>query len=128
MRLTRPGPAGYYTDEAEFLKRVEEDAISFRPPGTCIHTYSRPTRPSSSKGKEKVVEEGDTIDFEVYHVRPVVPSITQRLSAHGAIFQCTWDTLGFKELHRRMQLFILLYIEGGSYIKEEEDVWQFVIL
>lgn len=27
-----------------------------------------------------------------------------------------------------MQLFILLYIEGGSYIVEDETVWEFVIL
>ena len=27
-----------------------------------------------------------------------------------------------------MQLFILLYIEGGSYIKEEEEEWEFVVL
>ena len=27
-----------------------------------------------------------------------------------------------------MQLFILLYIEAGSYINEEEDSWEFVIL
>ncbi|KAH9934953.1 histone acetyltransferase type B catalytic subunit [Fomitopsis serialis] len=100
-------PPGYYTDEAAFLKRVEEDAITFRPPGTRIHSYSRPS--TGGKGKEKVVrEDEDAIDFEVY--------------------QCTWDTPGFRELHRRMQLFILLYIDGGSYIREDEDVWQFVVL
>ena len=27
-----------------------------------------------------------------------------------------------------MQLFILLYIEGGSYIQEEEETWEFVVL
>lgn len=27
-----------------------------------------------------------------------------------------------------MQLFILLYIEAGSYISEEEDQWEFVTL
>jgi histone acetyltransferase 1 len=27
-----------------------------------------------------------------------------------------------------MQLFILLYIEAGSYINEEEDSWDFVVL
>lgn len=42
--------------------------------------------------------------------------------------QATWDTPGFKEYHRRMQLFILLYIEGGSYINEDEDPWEFVVL
>ena len=32
-------------------------------------------------------------------------------------WQCKWDTPGFREFHRRAQLFILLYIEGGSYIQ-----------
>ena len=27
-----------------------------------------------------------------------------------------------------MQIFILLYIEAGSYINEEEDGWEFVVL
>jgi hypothetical protein len=27
-----------------------------------------------------------------------------------------------------MQIFILLYIEAGSYINEEEDPWEFVVL
>ncbi len=27
-----------------------------------------------------------------------------------------------------MQLFILLYIEAGSYINDEEDQWEFVVL
>jgi histone acetyltransferase 1 len=27
-----------------------------------------------------------------------------------------------------MQLFILLYIEAGSYINEEEDTWEFAVL
>lgn len=30
--------------------------------------------------------------------------------------QATWSTPGFKEYHRRMQLYILLFIEGGSYV------------
>ena len=27
-----------------------------------------------------------------------------------------------------MQLFILLYIEAGSYIQEDEETWEFVVL
>jgi len=42
--------------------------------------------------------------------------------------QATWKTPGFREYHRRMQLFILLYIEAGSYINEEEESWEFFVL
>jgi histone acetyltransferase 1 len=55
-------------------------------------------------------------------------SLTQTLLASIDLIQTTWDTPGFREYHRRMQLFILLYIEGGSYIVEDEDAWEFVVL
>ena len=37
-------------------------------------------------------------------------------------------TPGFRDYHRRMQLFILLYIEAGSYIQEDDERWEFVVL
>lgn len=42
--------------------------------------------------------------------------------------QATWSTPGFRDYHRRMQLFILLFIEGGSYVHEDEDAWEFYVL
>lgn len=39
-----------------------------------------------------------------------------------------WETPGFKEFHRRMQIFVLLYIEGGSTIDEEDLRWEFITL
>ncbi|KAJ7063532.1 histone acetyltransferase type B catalytic subunit [Mycena amicta] len=104
-------PEGYYRDEKSFLERVEADAALFKPPGELIYTYTRPASQSDSKGKGVATlepDDGDTIEFEVYHT--------------------TWNSPGFRELHRRMQLFILLYIEAGSYIDEEEDTWEFAIL
>jgi hypothetical protein len=49
-------------------------------------------------------------------------------TSHGSFSKATWNTTGFKEYHRQMQLFILLYIEAGSYINDEEDPWEFVVL
>ncbi|KAJ7090351.1 histone acetyltransferase type B catalytic subunit [Mycena belliarum] len=115
--LTKFMPSDYYKNETEFLARVEEDAINFRPTGQKIYTYARPAphlSASNSKGKgvaqPQVLdpESEDAVVFEVYHA--------------------TWNSPGFRELHRRMQLFILLYIEAGSYIDEEEDTWEFVVL
>ncbi|KAF7796919.1 hypothetical protein EIP86_008104 [Pleurotus ostreatoroseus] len=97
-------PPGYLTSESEFEAAVEEDARAFRPLGKKIHSYKRVLR---EKGKEKATEDQE-VEFEVYH--------------------CTWDTPGFREYHRRIQLFILLYIEGGSYIKEDEEGWEFALL
>jgi len=108
-------PPGYHTDQATFLQRVESDADSFRPSGQLIYSYARPVPNSASKGKRKRngnqlihPDSEEAIEFEVYHA--------------------TWNSPGFREYHRKMQLFILLYIEGGSYINEEEDTWEFVVL
>uniref|UniRef100_A0A8H7Y2N6 Histone acetyltransferase type B catalytic subunit n=1 Tax=Psilocybe cubensis TaxID=181762 RepID=A0A8H7Y2N6_PSICU len=109
-------PPGYFTDKDAFLKAVDNDANAFRPPGQLVYSYTRPSPSSSSKGKRKRSgnnqaldpQSEDVIEYEVYH--------------------STWDTPGFREYHRRMQLFILLYIEGGSYINEDEDTWEFVLL
>lgn len=100
-------PSGYYTDKSEFEKHVEEDATTFKPCGELIYSYTRPA-PTKGKGKGVALATEDDIVYEVYHT--------------------TWDTPGFREYHRRMQLFILLYIEAGSYIVEDEDSWEFVVL
>jgi histone acetyltransferase 1 len=42
--------------------------------------------------------------------------------------QTKWDTPGFREYHRRMQIFILFFIEGGSYVQEDEEAWEFITL
>ncbi|KAK7035779.1 acyl-CoA N-acyltransferase [Favolaschia claudopus] len=112
--LTEFMPPEYDEDEEAFLSRVEEDATTFRPTGQLVYTYTRPAPHSNSKGKgvapaqQLDPESEDAVVFEVYHA--------------------TWNSPGFRELHRRMQLFILLYIEAGSYINEDEDTWEFVVL
>ncbi|KAI0345086.1 histone acetyltransferase type B [Trametopsis cervina] len=102
-------PPDYIRDLPTFLKLVESDAVNFKPLGTKIHSYTRPSRsPPSSVGASSSSTANDVIEYEVYH--------------------STWHTEGFREYHRKMQLFILLYIEGGSYIQEEEETWEFVVL
>lgn len=125
--------SGYYTEEQAFLERVEQDADSFRPPGQLIYSYTRPAPNSASKGKRK--RDGtnlaqdpaseEVIEFEVYHVRFM---FLLDIVSIGQILQATWNAPGFREYHRRMQIFILLYIEAGSFINEEEDTWEFVLL
>ncbi|KAI0303510.1 acyl-CoA N-acyltransferase [Multifurca ochricompacta] len=121
-------PEDYYQSEAEFLARVEEDATSFRPSGEKIYSYTRAVPYSARKGKGVAMtlpeDDPDAITYEVWHVRAVASLLLNPLM----LSQATWKTPGFREYHRRMQLFILLYIEAGSYIDEVEDSWEFVVL
>ena len=66
-------PPGYYQTESEFLARVEEDAVSFRPPGEKISSYTRVAPDSATKGKGAVVtlseDDANAVVYEVWHVR-----------------------------------------------------------
>ncbi|KAH9038958.1 acyl-CoA N-acyltransferase [Lactarius pseudohatsudake] len=97
-------PGDYCRTEAEFLAHVEEEAASFRPLGVKIHSALRKGKGAAATLSE---DDPDAIVYEVWHA--------------------TWNTPGFREYHRRMQIFILLYIEAGSYINESEDAWEFVV-
>lgn len=70
-------PDDSYGTESEFLARVEEDAVSFRPHGEKIASYTRVTPSSEKKGKRAVVtlpeDDPDAIVYEAWHVR-VPPS------------------------------------------------------
>lgn len=62
------------TDEAEFIKCVERDAIEFRPMGTKIASYAcRDQSPKELKGKRRAAHivtdyDEDTAVFEIYFV------------------------------------------------------------
>ncbi|KAL7416218.1 acyl-CoA N-acyltransferase [Mrakia frigida] len=117
----------YTTSLSTFQTRLAQDATSFRPFGRKIGSYTRPSgvKEAASKGKGKgkasnesnskkralegdeEEEEGDVV-FEMW--------------------KTSWKDEGFLDYHRRMQFFILLYIEGGTFLVEDEDCWEFVIL
>lgn len=99
-----------YTKSPEtFADTVAKDSLSFIPPGKRIGAY------------RSAEDEEDDVEYGVWHVRPSSYereiSKKRSLMRSGSCGQCKWDTPGFREFHRRAQLFILLYIEGGSYIQ-----------
>jgi histone acetyltransferase 1 len=75
-------PEGYYRTESEFLARVEEDAVSFRPPGEKIASYTRVAPNHATKGKGAAVtlpeDDPDAIVYEAWHVRASTPSLSSR--------------------------------------------------
>jgi histone acetyltransferase 1 len=55
-----------------------------------------------------VVIEGDET-FEIYHCDVV-------------------QHPGFKEFHKRLQTFIMFFIDGASYIDDDDDKWQYFVM
>jgi len=63
----------YLKSEPEFLKRVEQDALTFKPLGTKIASYTRRAGGTKGKGKTRAdipltEDDEDAVVFEVYHV------------------------------------------------------------
>ncbi|EST05617.1 MOZ/SAS-like protein [Kalmanozyma brasiliensis GHG001] len=103
------------TGQQDFDAALKRDE-SFRPLGEKVHSYTR-RKVNKGKGKSSASslaasalseDDPDARVFEVY--------------------RSTWETPGFREYHRRMQLFALLFIEGASYIQEDEINWEFFTL
>ncbi|GAA5830264.1 hypothetical protein JCM11251_001287 [Rhodosporidiobolus azoricus] len=126
-------PPDYLKDLDAFEKVVEKDANEFKPLGTKIGAYRMKAEGkdgvngTSAKGKGKGKSTGG----------PVLPERQWEVLSEGEgeddevvyeAYWSNWDTPGFKEYHRRMQIFVLLYIEGASYIDEEDGRWEFVTL
>jgi histone acetyltransferase 1 len=123
-------PADYTKSSITFDETIEADAITFKPLGEKMAAYVRPsgkyiaslTGGAKGKGKAKGKTDVEAVEvnlsddsenavvFEVYKVSRynTVLSFADK--------KATWSTPGFREYHRRMQLFILLFIEGGSYV------------
>ncbi|KAI9278726.1 acyl-CoA N-acyltransferase [Phascolomyces articulosus] len=83
-----------FSNYDEFVRTVQEDAEAFRPMGEKVHEY---TRESSENDNEE---------------------------EHFEIYRTSLANEKFREYHRRMQFFVLLFIEGSSYIEEEDEKWE----
>lgn len=115
-------PPSYSTLPLEFAKIVKQDAEEFKPLGTKIGAYKKRYQVVNGKGKGKATKLAVEKAFEV---------VKDDAADEEVVFEAyssNWDTPGFKEFHRRMQVFVLLYIEGAQYIDEEDGRWEFVTL
>ncbi|KAI0082849.1 histone acetyltransferase type B catalytic subunit [Panus rudis PR-1116 ss-1] len=121
-------PPDYYTDEAEFLKRVEEEATTFKPFGELIHTYTRDVNHAVRVETGSDDSWDDRKKPEASSSKTPEPPAPMEIVQYE-IYRVAWrDTPEFKEYLRRMQPFILLYIEGGSKLNEDEEEWEFFVL
>lgn len=81
--------------------------------------------------EQSKVDGDDVVEYEIYKVRPRPSQSTCEVnrSLMGASrYQASWKDEGFKEYHQRMRFFIILYIEGGQYIDDDDDRWEVAVL
>lgn len=83
MSCPKTSITDYIRDLDSFLSAVESDAISFKPMGTKIHSYARPSPSSLSSGGASgstLSSTDDVIEYEVYHVSENFPAL-QRVAS-----------------------------------------------
>ncbi|CAD6890031.1 unnamed protein product [Tilletia controversa] len=112
----------------ELLAAVERDEHEWTPIGTKTHEYRRSKQ--TEKGKAKASQFG--------RAGTEAALAAGRGNSNGAghdqdervfeIYRATWDTPGFREYHRRMQIFVLFNIESATYIHEDDDNWEFYVI
>lgn len=121
-------PPTYSKSTLEFDRVVELDASTFIPVGTRVGSYVK-TKSKSGLGKSK--GKGKAVPAQVLPERPWTATQVGEAAedeVEFVAFSAKWDTPGFKDFHRRMQIFVLLYIEAAQYIDEEDDRWEFITL
>ncbi|KAM0753903.1 histone acetyltransferase type B catalytic subunit [Meredithblackwellia eburnea MCA 4105] len=126
-------PPDYAKQLPEFSKTVERDSLTFKPVGTKVGSYriksEKGTSASNGKGKGKgkvAVTDGPSLPERSWEI--IGEGEDPEEDVVYEVYGATWDTPGFKEYHRRMQVFVLLYIEGATYIDEDDPRWEFLIL
>ncbi|GAA5914546.1 hypothetical protein JCM8208_001199 [Rhodotorula glutinis] len=125
-------PPSYSKNLDAFEATVEKDAREFKPLGTRIGAYrTRLAGAGADKGKGKGKgrsEPGPVLPEREWEPVEDPEQDDDDDEVRYEAYWANWDTPGFREYHRRMQIFVLLYIEGASYIDEEDGRWEFVTL
>ncbi|WFC98345.1 histone acetyltransferase [Malassezia yamatoensis] len=93
------------------MKDAQGSTESFKPHGELVHEYKRAVK---DKAKSSIAS--------LFSARSR-PRPTQERTF--SIYHATWDTPGFKDWHARLQIMTLFYIEGASYIQNDEEKWEF---
>ncbi|KAJ3364636.1 histone acetyltransferase 1 [Kappamyces sp. JEL0680] len=83
-----------------FAKKVAADK-TFVPMGEKVHEY----RSSAASV------------YEIYKVRCL-----------GNERQCDFDTKRFRQFHKRIQTFLLWFIEGATFLEDDDERWQFLVV
>ncbi|MFT7799535.1 histone acetyltransferase type B catalytic subunit [Arapaima gigas] len=102
-------PPGFCTNADDFITLLEKEA-NFKPFGSLLHTYSVHSG-----------EEGEDITYQIYKASSFPASYT---GLRGADMTCP----GFCEYHKRLQTFLIWFIETASFIDVDDDRWDFFLI
>lgn len=127
-------PPSYAKALDSFEKTVEEDAKEFVPLGNKVASYrlkdeEDEAQLAKAKGKGKGKQGSEKVFPERNWI--MLGEKEEEEDEEEVVYEAyatTWATPGFKEFHRRMQIFVLLYIEGAQYIDEDDTRWEFITL
>ncbi|PWN25918.1 acyl-CoA N-acyltransferase [Jaminaea rosea] len=123
-------PPDHTIDAEEHAKKLEEDIKGWKPLGDKVGEYSRPG--GASKGKGKAGSKRPAPGTSANGAASSSSSSSAGAAAgdsdalHFEIYRSNWQTPGWRDFHRRMQIFALFFIEGASYIHEDEGNWEWL--
>lgn len=106
-------PQDFLTNHNKFIDVVRNDYTTFKPLGEKIHEYTREN------------DDGSVEKFEIFKVmREYLELCVQILNFWLRTCQNSFSNAKFREYHSHMQLFVLLFIEGSSYIEDDDEKWE----
>ncbi|KAE8225268.1 hypothetical protein CF319_g1948 [Tilletia indica] len=112
----------------ELLAAAKLDEHEWRPIGTKTHEYKTTQQMDKGKAKASLFGRAGAEAAKAGGSSSSNGAGHQQDARTFEIYRATWDVPGFREYHRRMQLFALLNIEAASYIHEDEDSWEFYMV
>lgn len=68
----------------------------------------------------------DAVQKDAKTFQPIGEKISEYTKGeeHFEIYKSSFASDKFREYHSRLQLFVLLFIEGSSYIEDEDEKWE----
>lgn len=122
-------PPDHTIDAEEHARKVKEEVEGgCKPLGEKVGEYSRSSAASKGKGKRAAPGAGPSAGGASSSSSSAQQSDDDPSTTHFEIYRSTWQTPGWRDFHRRMQIFALFFIEGASYIHEDEGNWEWLTL
>jgi len=108
---------GYYVNMDLFSACIEKEALSFKPFGELLHSFDKvlpsKTNPSKQNGNStySTLSNGQGMGASTFE-----------------IYACDMTVPKFSDYHKRMETFIMWYIDAASFIDPDDEKWKFFVM